>query len=193
MMYPASKLKTAPTTILGVAGTALLTMQNVRDALGKADDVTDDRRLASLANAAYYGVEQKMNTAIITQTRSLFMRSWNSSKILLDYPPLASVTHVKYYNTANTLTTLTAGVDYQVDTDSYRGVVNLMESKSWPDLYDRSDAVQIEYVCGKAVGSIPGEDVIREAILQELWGLFFKDDTALEVERLIHPYKVLAH
>jgi hypothetical protein len=37
-----------------------------------------------------------------------------------------------------------------------------------------------------------GEASIREAILQELWGLFFKDDVTENVDNLLSPYMALA-
>jgi len=191
MSYPAvSKLTTAPTTILGIAGTALITMQNARDALGKPDDVTEDRRIANLIPIAYNAVEQRLNRAIITQTRTATMANFGNM-ILLDYPPLVSVTSVKYYDTSNSQQTFSSA-KYVVDVTPTFGTIQLQEGQSWPTVRGRTDAVEVIFVCGAAVGSINGEVNIREAILQELWGLFFKDDVTAEVMDLLNPYMVVA-
>ena len=167
-----------------------MTMQEARDALGKSDDVTDDRRIAKLIPMAYRAIERKLNKAIFTQTRIAKFEVF-PGRIRLDYPPLASVTHVKYYNTANSLTTFSSG-SYIVDINQTWGVIQLVEGSSWPQVYTRSDAIEVEFVCGKAVGSVEGQETIKEAIFQELWGLFFKDDMRKEVDDLIHNYKVVA-
>jgi len=191
MSYPVvSRLTTAPTTILGIAGTALITMQNARDALGKADDVTEDRRIAALIPIAYYAIEQKLNRAIITQTRTASIPNFGNH-IELDYPPLVSVTSVKYYDVSNSQQTISSA-NYIVDTTQTYGVVQLKEGQTWPDVYDRTDSVEVIFVAGAAVGSIYGETNIREAILQELWGLFFHDDKNQDVEELLHPFMTLA-
>jgi len=193
MSYPAvSILTTAPTStlILGIAGTALITMQNARDALGKSDDVTEDRRIAKLVPLAYNLVERKLNKAIITQTRTATMPGFGNM-ILLDYPPLATVTSVKYYDTSNNQQTFSSA-NYIVDTTATWGTIQLQEGQSWPTVRTRTDAVEVIFTCGAGVGSVVGEEAIREAILQELWGLFFKDDMKMEVDMLIGPYMRMA-
>lgn len=191
MNYPAiSALTTAPTTILGVAGTALLTMQEARDALGKPDDVTDDRRIARLIPIAYYNIEHKLNRAILTQTRTADMAGFGDM-IRLDFPPLATVTSVKYYDVSNNQQTLSSA-NYIVDTSPTFGTIQLQEGQSWPEVRTRTDAVEVIFTCGAAVGSVYGEENIKEAIYQELWGLFFKEDVSAEIDNLLMPYSVLA-
>ena len=86
------------------------------------------------------------------------------SPFLIPYPPLTSITHVKYTDSASTQTTLTATTDYLVDTVASPGRVVLAYSKSWPstDLYPVNPIV-IRFVCGYAAGAVP--DPILEAIL----------------------------
>ena len=193
MSYPAVSISTtAPTStlVLGIAGTALITMQNARDALGKSDDVTEDRRIAKLIPLAYDAIERKLNKAIITQTRTATFMNFGE-RIVLDYPPLATVTSVKYYDVSNNQQTLAAS-KYIVDTTSTWGVISLIEGQSWPSIYARTNCVEVIFTCGAGVGSIVGEANIREAILQELWGLFFKDDMSMEVNKLLNPYMRMA-
>lgn len=89
--------------------------------------------------------------------------------IPLPYPPLQSVTHVKYYNGSNVLTTLVEDTDYRVDTYHEPGRVEPIES--WPDTYDRLMAVQIRFVCGYTdLDDI--DDDIKTAILMRFADLY---------------------
>ena len=191
MSYPSvSRLTTAPTNILGASGTGLLTMQEVRDALGKSDDVTEDRRIANLVTKAYYAIEHKMNRAIITQTRTMTQMNFGD-RIMLDFPPLATVTSVKYYDVNNAQQTLSSA-NYIVDTTGTFGIIQLKENQSWPSIYGRTDAVEVIFTCGAAVGSIYGEENIKEAIMQQVWGMLFKDEVNPMIDDLLAPYMTLA-
>jgi len=89
--------------------------------------------------------------------------------IKLPYPPLQSVTSVKYYNGSNVLTTLVEDTDYRVDINSKPGRVEPIES--WPDTYDRLNAVQIKFVCGYSETDYIDDDV-KNAILLRFADVF---------------------
>lgn len=74
------------------------------------------------------------------------------SEIVIPLSPISSVTHVKYYDTGNTLQTLDSAY-YTLDGATGglpRGNsrIYLNEPYDWPSTYDREDAVQITFVAG---------------------------------------------
>ena len=94
--------------------------------------------------------------------------------LVLLYPPLSSVTSVKYYDSDNTLQTLDSSV-YLVDTYSEPGTITLAPNQSWPSVKDRVNAVQVEYVAGYGTSSSDVPEEARQTII------------ALAVDMYEHP------
>lgn len=83
--------------------------------------------------------------------------------IYLRRPPVVSVTHIKYYNQSNVLTTLDPAY-FIVDTDSQPGRVDYAPGKSWPSTKNRIGAVRVTYASGFADATkVPAN--IRAAIM----------------------------
>jgi uncharacterized phiE125 gp8 family phage protein len=92
-------------------------------------------------------------------------RTGSRVKLELPWPPLVSVTSVKYLDTAGAEQTLSSSV-YRVHTgDDLRGYVELLPSQSWPSTYGVSDDVWI--TCQAGYGSSPSDvpETVRQAIL----------------------------
>ena len=92
-------------------------------------------------------------------------RRVSSSVIILDKSPLITVDTVKYYDSATeTLTTFSAANYYALTTPE-PGAVALKPTASWPDLYDRPDAVQINFTAGygTTAASVPAN--LRMAVM----------------------------
>lgn len=84
-------------------------------------------------------------------------------EIYLPKPPLSSVTHVKYYDTDNTLQTFTSSY-YHVDTDSQPGRIVLALGQTWPTTRERPDAVQITFVAGYGAAGTATPENVRLAV-----------------------------
>lgn len=178
------KLVTAPTAAEILV---FIPLTDVRYALGKDTDVTDadvsdDTRLVTLLSIAYYNVEKKLGRALLTQTWDYFTNNWESF-FELDYTPLASVTHVKYYDGTNTQQTATSGTDYLTTID-----VNEVKMINTFSLFNRNDSINIQFVSGQASGAIA--PAIKEGILEEIFGLFFREDRGMRVNEIIHDHRV---
>jgi uncharacterized phiE125 gp8 family phage protein len=75
------------------------------------------------------------------------------SQIALPFPPIISITHVKYRNTDNTLTTVDTSV-YRLMADHFAPMLVLQPNKSWPtDVILDYYPIEITYQCG--YGSSP--------------------------------------
>lgn len=108
--------------------------------------ITDARALA----------EAECGRAFITQTWNLTLDDFphGSREILIPRPPLASVTHVKYYDEDGVQQTLSSS-DYHVATGREPGRVVLKQTASWPAVeVGRPDAVEVRFVAGVAAASL---------------------------------------
>lgn len=112
----------------------------------------DDQLIAALIIAARERAEQETRRALITQTWKLLMDAFPSDVIRLPMPPCASVTHVKYYDTAGTLQTASGSTLYVTSLPAgpraEHGRIALRESQVWPSTRAQIDSVEIQFVAG---------------------------------------------
>ncbi len=105
-------------------------------------------------------------------TRVLNLEEWWDCELWLPFPPLTSITHVKYYDADGSIQTLTS-TNYRTEL-STNGKSRLVwdDGADLPDIDVRPDAVQVTFVTGyDSVDLIPRTAI--HAILTkmtELWG-----------------------
>lgn len=133
-----------------------------------SDDVTEVESLIDFAvEFAEHFTERAMLNATYRYTLSGWPKTPNgyTSRIIeLPRSPLVSVTSVKYYDTNNTLQTLSSSY-YLVGTDFEPGCVYLQTDYDWPDLYTRPDAVQITFVAGAGTSVASVSPSLKRAML----------------------------
>tara|TARA_R110000824_G_scaffold77288_2_gene195532 strand:- start:13999 stop:14400 length:402 start_codon:yes stop_codon:yes gene_type:complete len=94
----------------------------------------------------------------------LYLDKWPGREIQLPYPPLISVTSVKYYgDSTETLDTFSTG-SYTVSTAGDPGVIWLNEDKDWPDLMDRPQPIEILFTAGYGANTDDVPDTIQTAV-----------------------------
>lgn len=125
----------------------------------------------TLIPSARRAVEDFLGRALITRTLKAyddcFPRHQNVA-LHLPYPPLVSVTHIKYQDESDVQQTLDSS-KYSVDVVSTIGRIVLKKSETWPSTYDEAiDAVEIQFLCG--YGSDPDNipEDIAHAILETI-------------------------
>ncbi len=137
----------------------------------RVDISDDDALITSQITAARAYLEHTFGRAIAAQTVLLHLAAFPGvcrtnprGAIKLPRPPLASVTHVKYYDGSGTLTTLDSSA-YQVDDVREPGELVVAPGVDWPEAQeDRVGAVQVTYVAGVATaGAI--DPRIKQAVL----------------------------
>lgn len=102
--------------------------ENIRDAVDKL--ARDTRR------------------TILPTTRRLYLPAFPESGIIeLPLPPLVSVTHVKYLNSAGVETPLSSA-DYIVRTNTLVGNIEKLPTVTWPATANHPRAVRVTYVAG---------------------------------------------
>jgi uncharacterized phiE125 gp8 family phage protein len=107
---------------------------------GQADYVN------SLIKTARMMLERELERSFILQTWTGYSSCWDR-KLFLDYPPILSVTSLKYYDLNGTLQTLTANTDYWVNLPD--GCIDLAYDFTVPELqYGRPNAIEVVYNAG---------------------------------------------
>ena len=157
----------------------------------------DDTYITNLIDVATSVVEEFTRSKLISQTFNIFYDEF-PSYIDLQIGEVASVTHIKYYDTSNSLQTLAAS-NYDVDTKIRPGRIYESENGDFPDTFERPNAVEVEFVVGATAGEVPApikqamfivigryyenrQDVVTGTIASEL---------PLMVNHLLTPYRLL--
>ena len=184
-------LKTAPTS-------TVISLSEAKAFLRIDSDYDDDNTyITSLINVATSVVEEFTRRRLITQTYNIFYDEF-PPYIDLQVGDVASVTHIKYYDTDNTLQTLAAS-NYDGDTKVRPGRIYQAETADFPNTYERPNAVEVEFIVGGAAADIPApiiqgiyiivgryyenrQDVVTGTIASEL---------PLMVDHLLTPYRLL--
>jgi len=146
-------------------------------------------------------VEKYTGRALFTQTWRHVQPNWPTGPaegpprpanalptIILDRPPLASITHVKYYAEGAAVLSTLASTAYLVITDYKPGLLVFIDETSLPDLEDRPDAVQITYVAGAAaIESVPAG--LRQAMLLVL-SHFYENRQFLNIGNIVNELPI---
>jgi len=159
------QLKTAP-------GTEPLTTAEAKTFL-KVDHNDEDTLIANLIKAVRRAAELYMGRALISQTWYDYRNKFPSETedwFEIALPPVTSITSIKYYDSDDTLQTLSTSV-YLCDCVSEPGRVSLQIGQSWPDTSGRQNGIVIEYVCGWAnAAAVP--DLIKAGMYLHLGHLY---------------------
>lgn len=149
------------------------------------DSDADSDLIESLITTARQRVEDFTGRALISQTWKLVQSDWPCSKaynyarantwaertIELHRSPLISVQSVKYYPASGAAQATLSAATYTALTGPTPGLIVLASTESWPDLYDRPDAVEVNFTAGYAdADSIPKP--LRHAVLLLLADLY---------------------
>jgi len=149
----------------------------------------EDSRLNGFIKAAREQVEHICRRALITQTWTINLDGWPSgNEIVLPFPPLVSVTSVKYTDVDAVQTTFT---DYSVDTGT-PGKIVLDYGETWPSatLRPRSP-IEIIFVAGYGASTAVPES-IRQAILMLVGHLYENRESTTPITISEVPYSVNA-
>lgn len=179
-------------TLVTPPASAIVSLAEAKTHLRVEHDVENDYlpTLVATAEALIAGRDGWTGRALTEQTWKLELEGFPIGDcIRLPFPPLQSVTHVKYYDENNAQQTFSAA-KYAVHTTDTPGQVKLLATQGWPSAYSRRDAVEVQFVCGYATVPAP----IKHAVLIVLAALYRnRGDEGFEmpaaVRRLLAPYK----
>lgn len=184
-------LKTGPAT-------TAISLAEAKAFLRVDSDYDDDNAyITSLIGVATNVVEQFTRRRLITQTYNIYYDEF-PPYMDLQVGNVASVTHVKYYDTDNSLQTLDTS-EYDVDIRVKPGRIYQAEDGNFPDTYERANSVEVEFVVGSAASDV--EDAIKQAMYIVI-GRYYENrqdvvmgtqvnELPLMVDHLLTPYRLL--
>ncbi|HJT63076.1 MAG TPA: phage head-tail connector protein [Burkholderiales bacterium] len=152
----ALKLVTAPAEEPVTLAEAKLHLRETETAL--------DALIQSLIVAATAHAEDFTGRRLVTQTWDYFLDAFPCWGIAIPYPPLASITSIKYVDTEGVEQTL-ASSEYLVDVKSSPGRVTPAYGKTWPSIRSQMNAVTIRFVAGYGLHAAVPEKIRNACLL----------------------------
>lgn len=151
-------------------------------------DTAHDDHLTALIQAVREQFEHDTDSSILTQTLSVTCEDLSDDEIYLPRRPIQSITSIQYYDTANTLQTLSSSV-YSLDKPN--AAVRLNYLQLWPVTIDRWDAVTITYVAGySSISAVP--QIYKQAMKLLLAHYFENRDMIMsEAMQTIPAYEMI--
>ena len=186
------------------AETAYAVTQAEIKAWCKIDSSDDDTAVALIERAVHNWAKEYTSRTLTTVTYNLFIDTvyesdipiqegfyvgydGRSNKRSIDLPksPVASVSHIKYYDDADTATTF-ATSNYYLDTASIPARIVLRKGSSYPTSLRVANGIEIRYVAGYgATTTIPYD--IKSACLAYASYLFEHRGDLLDGKRILAP------
>lgn len=127
----------------------------------RIDQDEEDQLLYDIIAAATEWCQVALQQQFLTATYKGYLDSFPSTDYIeVALPPLQSVTHLKYYDSAGNQQTWSTDY-YSVDADQMPGHIQLGYSYTWPVTYGIPKAIEVQFVCGygDAASSVPGNIV----------------------------------
>lgn len=188
-------------TLITAPAVALYSLDEVK-AHCRIDGTDEDTYLSALIQAATDYLDAQhgiLGRALITQRWQVtFGERPSSDKVILPVPTVQQVTSISYYDTDNVEQSFAAD-NYRLIINGEYSIVELVQGVSWPNVYDRSDALWIQYDTGygDAASDVPA--AIRHAGLL-LIGNWFENREAvtqsamselpMAVKSLLQPFRL---
>jgi len=127
----------------------------------RVDIADEDTLLNSLIQAAREYCERITGRQFVSATYDQTFEKWEDN-LVLSYPPLSSVTSVKYYDEDGVEQTLSSAV-YDVVTNEEPGYIRLAYNQSWPTIRSQNEPITVRFVAGYGVDDdVPS--VLKQAI-----------------------------
>jgi len=157
----------------------------------RVDISNDDALITAQIVAARNMAEAITHRAFVTQTWDLYLDSWPSRALQLPFPPLQSVTSVKYYSDSAAEQTLT-GSNYQVDIASEPGRLILISGSSWPgDSLRDANGVIVRFVAGYGLAAAVPQ-IFKQAILLIVGQFYENRENAMPMRLAEAPMAAMA-
>jgi len=144
------------------------------------DDSTEDVLITALIKAAREWCEGFQGRSYITQTWKLTLDAFPASDavIVLPYPPIQSITSIKYIDTDGAEQTMSSD-DYSLNTAAEPGEIELAYDASWPSIRSQRAAVEVTYVAGYGLTSSTVPELFRHAIRLRLGDFYEHRETEI--------------
>jgi uncharacterized phiE125 gp8 family phage protein len=149
--------------LITAAATEPIVLADAKEHLN-VDLTTHDTLITRAISAARRAAESYLRFQIITATWKLWLDEFPSDEILINKNPVTDITHVKYYDSDNALQTWSSSL-YETDLVSKPARLQPISTESYPDVYDRLKAIEIQFVAGYADAASVPEDILNAMYL----------------------------
>ena len=129
-----------------------------------------DDHLELLIQSAREQWEHDTDSCVITQVWSVTLDYFKGVEIELPKRPIQEIADIQYYDQGNVLRPLDEAV-FSFNPAARK--IHLNSQQSWPDVYDRWDAVTITFVCG--VDTVEEVPAIQKQAIRLLIGHYFEN------------------
>ena len=164
----------------------------------KVDVSDDDTIIDNIVLAATQSCEIFTNQYFIDTVVTQYSDTW-SDIYQLYKSPVDSITHIKYYDSDDSLQTLSSS-NYILDGASKPARIGIAVDGELPNLSDRINAVEVKYTVGYGTASSDVPEGIRQAVLLTI-GNFYQNresvitgrtatELPLSSQYLLEQYKV---
>ena len=153
----------------------------------RADLSNETATVAVMISSARDRAETITRRALITQTWELVLDLFpqSSGAIGLPFPPLQSVTSIKYIDPDGVEQTLNAA-DYIVDKDSEPARIVPAYGKTWPSTRYQINAVRVRFVCGYGDTATDVPMPIKQWMLLQI-GSMYENREAINIGNTVNP------
>lgn len=161
-----------------IGASANLALRFVKNARYTDENTLIDR----LITAARRRAENYLNRRFVTQTWDWMLdEAPTCDSFRLPWPPLQSITHIKYLPTDGSTLASYSSTNYHVATPTNQpAYVKLNPGSAWPSVIDKLDSFQIRMVLGYgAASAVP--DTIKQAVCLMV-GSLYKNRAATDQE-----------
>lgn len=146
----------------------------------KVDTTADDTYITSIIKAATQLSEEYTNRFFIDTVIEQYASSFADLQTLFK-SKVSAVAYVKYYDSDNSLQTLSASV-YDTQLNYEPSQIQLTDGQSFPTITKRNDAVVARYTVGYGSASdVP--EIIKQAILLTI-GNFYQNRNSVVIGRI---------
>ena len=157
----------------------ILTTAEVKAHL-KVDTTADDTLIDNLRDAATNSAQEYTNRFFTSTTLTQYADKWSEIAELYK-SPLQSITHIKYYDSDDSLQTLSSSV-YNSDASAMPARIALAVNQSYPTTSDRIAAIRVEYIVGVTAANLV-DNAIKQAVLLTI-GHWYQNREAVIVGRI---------
>ncbi len=157
----------------------ILTTAEVKAHL-KVDTAADDTLIDNLRDAATNSAQEYTNRFFTSTTLTQYADKWSEIAELYK-SPLQSITHIKYYDSDDSLQTLSSDV-YNSDGSAMPARIALAVNQSYPTTSDRIAAIRVEYIVGVTAANLV-DNAIKQAVLLTI-GHWYQNREAVIVGRI---------
>lgn len=146
----------------------------------RVNNTVENDLISSYIVAARKWIENYTWRPLITQTWTLFydfadVQNIKNNTIVISKNPVQSISSIKYYDNTNTLVTLDSS-NYYTDLGGDIASINFIQQL--PTMYNRINALQIEFVCGYGLAVAVPDNI--KAAMYLLITSFYDNRTGLE-------------